>query len=379
MQAVLNTKAATSHSHSFASLAGLPTTLAGYGISDGITASAVAAGYQPLDTGLTALSGLSTVGLYYLSASDTWSPVTIGTGLAFGSGTLSATGGGSGVAWGDITGKPTTIDGFGITDAVNTTGNQTVAGAKTFSSLSNNYSAGTGSGTTNYSSGATVSGSTKTVNVGVGGLSGSTTNINLGSAVAGALGSLTINSLTVTFGANVTALNLPDSAMTIVEQADPTKKAKFSATGLTTGTTRTYTLPNANGTLALNTLFSSGAAGLTPASGGGTVNFLRADGSWAAPTQTVQRISTSSDATVSFSTMADVTFIDGPLTRNTVYTLNHAGSNVGTKRITRTDSNAFTWTARRSDGSTIWTAAGPAWADITFDGSTLVVSASGVL
>ena len=37
----------------FTSLTGKPNTLAGYGITDGITAAAVAAGYQPLDTDLT--------------------------------------------------------------------------------------------------------------------------------------------------------------------------------------------------------------------------------------------------------------------------------------------------------------------------------------
>jgi uncharacterized protein (TIGR02145 family) len=45
-------------------------------------------------------------------------------------------------AWGDITGKPTTLSGYGITDAVNTTGNQTIDGNKTFTgtiSVSSQY------------------------------------------------------------------------------------------------------------------------------------------------------------------------------------------------------------------------------------------------
>jgi hypothetical protein len=37
-------------------------------------------------------------------------------------------------AWSSITSKPTTVSGFGITDAVTTSGNQTIAGTKTFSS-----------------------------------------------------------------------------------------------------------------------------------------------------------------------------------------------------------------------------------------------------
>lgn len=63
-------------------------------------------GKQPLDGDLTALAALTgTNTIYYRSAANTWSPVTIGTNLTFTGGTLSATGGGGGsVAWGAITG-----------------------------------------------------------------------------------------------------------------------------------------------------------------------------------------------------------------------------------------------------------------------------------
>lgn len=63
-----------------------PTTLAGYGIVDA----------QPLDGDLTAIAALTgTNTLYYRSGASTWSPVTIGTGIVFSAGVLSA-GGGSG-------------------------------------------------------------------------------------------------------------------------------------------------------------------------------------------------------------------------------------------------------------------------------------------
>lgn len=52
-------------------------------------------GKQPLDGDLTAISALTgTNTIYYRSAADTWSAVTIGTGLTFSGGTLAASGGG---------------------------------------------------------------------------------------------------------------------------------------------------------------------------------------------------------------------------------------------------------------------------------------------
>lgn len=117
----------------FTDLVTHPSTLAGYGITDS----------QPLDADLTALAALSgTNTIYYRSGANTWTAVTIGSNLTFSGGTLSATGGGGGsgdmlkstydtnsdnivdhsaladaAPWTGITGKPTTISGFGLTDA----------------------------------------------------------------------------------------------------------------------------------------------------------------------------------------------------------------------------------------------------------------------
>lgn len=63
--------------------------------------------FQAKDTGLSALAGLTTPGLYYLSAVDTWSAVTIGSNLTFTGGVLSASGGGGG----DVTGPSSATDG----------------------------------------------------------------------------------------------------------------------------------------------------------------------------------------------------------------------------------------------------------------------------
>lgn len=51
-------------------------------------------GKQDDSDGLTSLAGATDNSIYYLSAADTWSPVTIGSGLDFTTGTLSASGGG---------------------------------------------------------------------------------------------------------------------------------------------------------------------------------------------------------------------------------------------------------------------------------------------
>lgn len=81
-------------------------------------------------------------------------------------------------------------------------------------------------------------------------------------AIASATGILTIN----------------DNKLTLQDEADNTKKAQFQLSGLTTGTTRTYTLPDANGTLALlsATQTFSGTttftAGVTFSSSGNNIN-----------------------------------------------------------------------------------------------------------
>ena len=83
---------------------------------------------------------------------------------------------------------------------------QTFSAKQTLSNANNDLGTSTGSGTTNLATGATTSGNTKAINIGAAGLSGSTTNIALGSAVAGALGILTISSPTVVFATTVSSI-----------------------------------------------------------------------------------------------------------------------------------------------------------------------------
>jgi hypothetical protein len=67
----------------------------------------------------------------------------------------------------------------------------------TFSNASSTYGSSTATGTINLASGATLSGSTKTVNIGTSGVAGSTTAVNIGSSVAGATSSITLNGVAI--------------------------------------------------------------------------------------------------------------------------------------------------------------------------------------
>ena len=70
----------------------------------------------------------------------------------------------------------------GASTLVDLNSNQTINASKTFSGAANIFGSSSNTSAVSVATGATVSGATKTVNVGTGGLSGSTTNITVGSA-----------------------------------------------------------------------------------------------------------------------------------------------------------------------------------------------------
>lgn len=84
------------------------------------------------------------------------------------------------------------------------------------------------------------------------------TNLGLGtmavqnaSAVVITGGTLdTVTATNSTFG-NTNTVTLKDTLFTLQDDGDTTKQAKFQLSGITTATTRTYTLPNSDGTAAL--------------------------------------------------------------------------------------------------------------------------------
>lgn len=87
-------------------------------------------------------------------------------------------------------------------------GNKTFSGAVSVSGSAANFGVATGNATYGFGNGATTNGNSKTLDIGTGGVSGSTTTITLGSAIAGAGGTLTLNSPTVQLGATVTQFDM---------------------------------------------------------------------------------------------------------------------------------------------------------------------------
>lgn len=86
--------------------------------------------------------------------------------------------------------------------------------------------------------------------------SAATARMNLG---LGTMATQAANNVAITGGtiSGVTIQSI-DSTTTIADNADATKKVAFEVSGVTTGTTRTLTIPNASGTIALVSDLSSG-------------------------------------------------------------------------------------------------------------------------
>ena len=177
----------------------LTTTITGLLKGNGTAISAATSGtdYAPATSGSSILYG---------NGSGGFSNVTVGSGLSFSTGTLTATGtmiypgagipNSTGSAWG--TSYSTSGSGTVVALATAPTFTTSIDGGATFSAFASSTTltegyASTASSTHNIATGAVANGNTKAINIGTTGASGSTTNITLGSAVSGSTSTTAFN------------------------------------------------------------------------------------------------------------------------------------------------------------------------------------------
>jgi len=137
---------------------------------------------------------------------------------------------------------------------------------------------GTGTGITGLTGDGTASGS------GIVPFTLATVNSNVGTfGSASSVAQFTTNAKGLTTAASSVAIQIGESQVTNLVSDLAGKQASLSGTGYLklSGTTPSYLTPT-QVTADLN-VFTTSLQGLAPASGGGTTNFLRADGTWAAP------------------------------------------------------------------------------------------------
>jgi hypothetical protein len=138
----------------------------------------------------------------------------------------------------------------------------------TFSNASSTYGNSTAAGTINIGTGATLTATTKAINIGTNGVSGSTTNITLGSATSGATNLITVNG-PMTVGNNFTATGLNIN----IGNLTATAFYNFGTGALVSGATRTIGI----GTNALagstNTIAIGSTAGTSTTTLQGTTTF----------------------------------------------------------------------------------------------------------
>ena len=187
------------------------------------------------------------------------------------------------------------------------------------------------------------------------------TNLNTGNSIVArdASGDFTARNVTATLLGNATTASALETARTISLAGDLTGSASFDGSANITinttasfvGTTNlsydsaTRVIASDTGTDATLPLFSSTIAGLTPLSGGGSVNYLRADGTWASPPGTPTNLGyTEATSTITSSTGTGVAL---PLFTSTINGLvPYSGG--GTQKFLRADGSWITVGSRQT-------------------------------
>ena len=187
------------------------------------------------------------------------------------------------------------------------------------------------------------------------------TNLNTANAIVArdASGDFTARNITATLLGNADTASALQTARTISLAGDLTGSASFDGSANITinttasfvGTTNlsydsaTRVIASDTGTDATLPLFSSTIAGLTPLSGGGSVNYLRADGTWASPPGTPTNLGyTASSSTITSSTGTGVALPTFTSTNNGL--VPYSGG--GTQKFLRADGSWITVGSRQT-------------------------------
>jgi hypothetical protein len=196
------------------------------GMSSYLTTSAASTTYA-------ALAGATFTGLVNTLASSTSGP---GFRLPHGAAPTTLT---DGDVWSTTTGLFMRVSGV-TRQYVDFDGTQTINGSKTFSNASQTLGNSTATGTINVASGATLSGSTKTLNIGTSGVSGSTTLTTIGPVLGASTTSIgnttAASTLNLATGATLTATTKAINIGTAGVSGSTTTIAVGSATSTTTTT-----------------------------------------------------------------------------------------------------------------------------------------------
>jgi len=144
----------------------------------------------------------------------------------------------------------------------------------------------------------------------------------------------------ITVSSSGTVWTIDNSAVTFAKMAN---LAANSIVGNNTGSPATPLALTGTQVTAMLDAFTSGAKGLAPASGGGTTNFLRADGTWAAPpgsgAYTVYSPTTTTSVT---ETSGEVIVLANATSGNLTVNLPTAVANTAKITIKKIDSSANT-------------------------------------